>query len=77
MTYPEADDRTFDSAAIDDVVDTTEGPSDCTVELEEGVVDVAGANMRQIHCMLREFFVSLTTRRRNSRRLVHTRTSRR
>lgn len=77
MTYAEADDRTVDSAAVDGVVDPTE-LSDCSVELEEGVVDVAGANMRQIHCMLCEFIVSLTARRRNSRRrLVHTRTSRR
>lgn len=76
MTYAEADDRAVDSAVVDGEVDAT-GLSDCSVELGEGVVDVAGANMRQIHCMICEFIVSLTARRRNSRRLVHTRTSRR
>lgn len=78
MTYAEVDGETVDSAATDDVdvVDVAEGARDCSVELEEAV-DVAGANVRQVHCILCMFFVPLTVRRRSRRRChVLTRTSR-
>lgn len=66
MTYAEVDRGTVESAATDDVVDVTEGERECSVELEE-VVDVASANVRQVHFMLCVSFVSLTVRRRNLR----------